>query len=247
MSAAALAKYVGQQRAEESLVILDDAEHAKLLMMASEATGAGALIVPPLDDLAAHKVQEGLARLRVVQKEVEAMRRARLQPLEAEVKAINGVLKRFTDQVADVCRRAEGFLVGWKQHKDQQRRMEQEAARRKQEEAAQAQLEAEIRATNAVSAIEREAALKDAEAASLALMTAQVEEPPAPPRAMRGETGSTAFRKVWKVEVIDESLVPREYLSVDEGKLRKAVAAGVRVIEGCNVFEADVPVTRVAR
>jgi hypothetical protein len=44
-------------------------------------------------------------------------------------------------------------------------------------------------------------------------------------------------RMVWDFVVTDANLVPREYLSVDESKLRHAVRAGARSIPGVSVFE----------
>lgn len=44
------------------------------------------------------------------------------------------------------------------------------------------------------------------------------------------------MRTTWVFEVTDESAVPRQYLSVDETAIRKAVASGVREIPGVNIY-----------
>jgi hypothetical protein len=43
----------------------------------------------------------------------------------------------------------------------------------------------------------------------------------------------------WVFEVTDTNLVPREYLMVDEKKVREAVAAGTRSIEGIRIYQDE--------
>jgi hypothetical protein len=63
--------------------------------------------------------------------------------------------------------------------------------------------------------------------------------PPPPTRV-----GNLSTRKVWKFTVTDETKVPREYLVVDETKIRKFVAAGVREIPGVNIYQEEETVIR---
>lgn len=44
-------------------------------------------------------------------------------------------------------------------------------------------------------------------------------------------------KKVWKFQVEEAGLVPREYLMVDERLIRQAIAGGVREIPGVRVYE----------
>lgn len=44
-------------------------------------------------------------------------------------------------------------------------------------------------------------------------------------------------RRIWKFEVTHDGDVPREFLSVDEIKIRKAIAGGLREIPGVRIFE----------
>jgi len=62
----------------------------------------------------------------------------------------------------------------------------------------------------------------------------------AAPQAVEG----VSVRKVWKFEILDERLVPRELCSVDLGKVRQAVAAGARDIPGVRVYEDQVVAVR---
>lgn len=45
--------------------------------------------------------------------------------------------------------------------------------------------------------------------------------------------------KTWTFEITDLSQIPREYLQVDEVKVRKAITAGTRAIAGVNIFQKD--------
>lgn len=49
-------------------------------------------------------------------------------------------------------------------------------------------------------------------------------------------------RRSWKAEVIDESLIPHMYLSVDQVKINVAVRAGARDIPGVRIYE-DMTIT----
>ena len=51
------------------------------------------------------------------------------------------------------------------------------------------------------------------------------------------EHKGSSVRKVWKFEIVDETVVPVEYLTVDERKIRAAVTLGAREIPGVRIYE----------
>lgn len=55
------------------------------------------------------------------------------------------------------------------------------------------------------------------------------------PRTVAG----VSARTTWAFEVVDATLVPREYLVVDTPAIRKAVHAGARAIPGVRIYEAE--------
>jgi len=59
-----------------------------------------------------------------------------------------------------------------------------------------------------------------------------------------GSNQSSAVRKVWSFEVIDEKLVPIEYLSINERKIKEAITAGIRDINGIKIFQKEQLVLR---
>ena len=63
---------------------------------------------------------------------------------------------------------------------------------------------------------------------------------------VRSDSAVSSAVMVWKHEVIDADLVPRQYLAVDDKALAAAVKAGIRDIPGVRVFEeAEMRVRRV--
>ena len=56
--------------------------------------------------------------------------------------------------------------------------------------------------------------------------------------AARTESGTLAYQvKNWKFEIVDADVVPRQYLTVDEKKIREAVDMGLRDLPGVNIYE----------
>lgn len=58
--------------------------------------------------------------------------------------------------------------------------------------------------------------------------------------ASRNKVGGVKLKKVWTMEVIDSSLVPLEYMLVDEIKIRKFISAGIREIPGIKIFQKEI-------
>ena len=53
----------------------------------------------------------------------------------------------------------------------------------------------------------------------------------------RGDLATATVSKKWMYKLLDENLVPREYLVVDEAKIKAAVKNGVRIIAGVEIYE----------
>lgn len=113
--------------------------------------------------------------------------------------------------------------------------LDQEAKRKAEEKAKIAQEEAEaVAAFGSEEDGERAKLLAQAEAETdKAAIVALDRKATKEVQSMR----VSGAKKVWTFAVKDESQVPREYLSVDEKKIRDAVRAGVREIPGVDVFQ----------
>jgi len=53
----------------------------------------------------------------------------------------------------------------------------------------------------------------------------------------RTGAGSSFAKRPWKHEILDASLIPREYLVVNETAIRRAIADGIREIPGVRIFQ----------
>lgn len=96
-----------------------------------------------------------------------------------------------------------------------------------------AQAEAGVAVEKAAEAVSN-ATWRDTEAAALPA-------PYVPPLAKteHTEAGRVTFTKRWVCEIVDPSLVPRQYCKPDQPMLNAAVKSGVREIPGCRIVEVE--------
>lgn len=123
---------------------------------------------------------------------------------------------------------------------EKKRREQAEADAREAEKLAQEARDEEERAQAEELREQSEREAEEARQRQEAIATAP---PPAPlPKAevepAAAPTG-VQMKKVWKATVVDVGAVPREYLEVDEVKIRAAVRAGVREIPGVRIEQVD--------
>lgn len=55
----------------------------------------------------------------------------------------------------------------------------------------------------------------------------------------RGQEGQAIVKKYWTYEVEDLSKVPREYLLLDDKKVKDAIKQGIRNIKGIRIYEEE--------
>lgn len=246
----ALAKYLPPDKLDDAVMLLDERGLAKLELMASEIR----LITTDVskkpiesdaeEGLAAELLARGVAAV----KELDALRRSRVDPLNAEVKAVNALFKVVTDPAEVLVGKGgtlERLILAYRQVKRARIQREQEDARRRQEEAARKEAEALAKADAAKTAKARAAALAQAEAASKAQAVAALDAPHEMTRGVKTDSGSVSGRERWVFSVEDPALVPRQFLAVDEKAIRAAVAAGVREIPGVAIYVEESLTRRV--
>jgi hypothetical protein len=246
----ALAKLLPSDRVDDAVQLLDKRGLAKLRLMAEEIQqiGAAATRKPLEDDRQEAAAVELVSRGVVAVKELDALRRSRVDPLNAEAKAVNSLFKIVTDPCEALVGKGgtlERLIIAYRQQKRARIEREQAEARRKQEEAARREAEALAKAEAAKTAKAREKALAEAEAASRAQAVALVETPREMPRGTRTDSGSVTSRERWTFAVQDAALVPRQYLAVDQAAIRAAVASGVRDIPGVAIYLEEALTRRV--
>jgi len=58
-------------------------------------------------------------------------------------------------------------------------------------------------------------------------------------QTQRGDMSVTTMKKVWTFKVVDETKIPREYLSINEVEIRSSIRGGIRKIKGLEICQED--------
>ena len=114
-----------------------------------------------------------------------------------------------------------------------------ELNRKAREEAARIAEEEARKRRASVREIEEARAAAEAEARRHEIAAPVVIAPvmPEAQRVVRTESGSASQRKVWSFEILDIALVPKDFMVVDEQKIRDFIRMGGREILGVRIFE----------
>lgn len=198
------------------------------------------------DDMAA-TARDYQAQVTAEEKAAEALRRGINKPLEEQVKANNA---RFATPMATLaaCKTMIGQRLA--AYLQKVRQLQDEERRRKEAEALKARQEADRLAREAAGGkgdvIGAQVRADEARAASDAAFKAADQAARAAP-VVRGQfaTKAASLRTLWKFEITDPALVPREWLTVDESKIGQAVrrsANPVREIPGVRIWDEQIAV-----
>ncbi len=218
-------------------------------------------------DSEAAEASELLAKIATITKRTKDARLQITRPLDQAKKAAMEQEKTTLAPLLPVealLRKGIGEYEAEKQRKareeaervERERREAEEAARKVAEEAARKAREAEEKAAEAAdketAVAAEQAAQEAAEAAERAEMERFVAEKAevakvVDPGPVKTASGTTSVVMVWKNEVVDETVIPREYLQVNQAAITKAVRAGVRDIPGVRIFEEAQTRVRASR
>lgn len=155
------------------------------------------------------------------QGEVEAMRVALKRPVDQAAAAIQALFK----PPLDVFDRAKAILkrkIG--NYAQEQERLRREEQRKAEEKARKERERLEEQARKAEASGKTEKAAQLEQRASTVVAPVISREPP--------KVAGIQLRETWLFEITDPSLVPREYLVVDESRVRKVVGA---LKKDCNI------------
>ena len=188
---------------------------------------------PEAYEFAAAKLQEVKGR----RKTLEDLRKSMTRPLDDAKARIMALFREPGDRLEQAEAALKRALVVFSDEQERKRRAEQarlDELARKERERLQRQADAA-----AAKGREERAAVLESTAAAVVAPVAQTVAP---------KVAGLSFRSVWQFEVVDPAAVPREYLMVDEAKIRKVVAAlkGDTVIAGIKVREERISTSRAA-
>jgi hypothetical protein len=149
------------------------------------------------------------------------------------------LMKSFVDPLTAAKKMIADRAYDWKKFEENRRRRESEEARRKAEEEAAKQRRAEEDARLAAAEeLERQGHIEEADK----VLAAPIIETPIvgmmAPEPIK--VAGTSTRENWQFEIVNEALLPREYLMPDLVKIGRAVKAGKGgfFIPGVHTFDA---------
>ena len=205
------------------------------------------------DATTAVEVTEGLSSMTTIANRVEQMRKETKQPYLETGKLIDERAKQITLELLATSSQLKKALLEWNQQETKRKeaeRMALEEAKRKEDEE---RLQAMARDVTPVAEDDFNALLVDDVAQEQAHISKVVEVEAQQfvadkehAKAIK-ETEKKAVkgvRTVWKFEVVQESLLSRDFMTVNESAIRKAVAEGRREIAGVRIYEEEMLVAR---
>lgn len=154
-------------------------------------------------------------------KSVEERRQFFVRPLNEQVKKVNDLFKILAAPLLEADTLIRSKVGAY-------RTAQAEVARKEQ-----ARLDA--LAAKQQAALDKKAEKQGVEAP---IITAPVVAQPA------AKVGHASMRKDWRFTIVDAAKVPADYLVVDESKIRKAIAGGVREIAGVKIYQEETVVIR---
>lgn len=205
------------------------------------------------DDETAAKVSDFVKQISGAMKQSESARTEAKRPYDDMGSAVQGFFKGISTPLEDAKKGLLKKLTAFQEKKADEERKQRERdaaeARRIAEEVARQAQEA---ITNVESEDDLEAAIEAEQAArkaadDLAKANKAATGSDADMTKARGDYGSVAsIRVTWKYELVDLSLVPRSWLTLDEKKVGSAIKGqdGVRNIPGLRIYPDKQTVVR---
>ena len=152
-------------------------------------------------------------------KEIEKKRKSFTTPLNQSLKEINATFKDITEPISVAKQTLSQRLMSWRAAEQKRIQEEQEKARKEEE---------------------RRRNIQEAHAAKGHKISEDITpvEKPMP----FSVNDKTKTRSQWTYDILDETLIPREYLIVDRASITKAVRAGIRDIQGVKIYQKEIAV-----
>lgn len=181
-------------------------------------------------------------QVKILAKKIEERRKEIVAPLNEEVKSINSLAK----QIAEPLLKAEEFIKSqlvafereeMKKREEAMRLAEIERKRREEEIRLQAQKEKEdAEFLAAFDPMQAQRAIINAEASASIAVVESLKAHKAEVKNIEASKVAQT-RKHWTFDLIDLDKVPREFLVLDEKKVRAAILEGRTEIEGLKIYQ----------
>jgi hypothetical protein len=177
-----------------------------------------------------------LGQIKARQKRIEELRLSFTKPMNEALRNINNEFKSASDPLEKIERAVKAVMTAYHNLEAEKIRKAQEKEAEKQRIAFQKEQDKkrkELEQSNLTKKAQKEAIKEVNQEEFVAKPTIEQE------KTVKSDSGSSVtFKSVWKFRgVTNISIVPVEYLKVDEVAVNKAIRAGAREINGLDIIE----------
>jgi len=189
---------------------------------------------------------DDLGRIKAKVNALDVQRKSMTKPLDEAKSRIMELFRAPIDTLQKAEAAIKGSILDWnrreqerinaerRKHEEEQRKLRAAALETEQLAKAEAAKLIAVGKTAEAELIVEEAAAERSDAEFIAAMTTPITSAPA-------KLAGTGIRKDWDFEIVNEKKIPREFLMIDEKKIRAFVKAmkNEARIEGVRVFERE--------
>jgi regulator of protease activity HflC (stomatin/prohibitin superfamily) len=174
-------------------------------------------------------------------KRIEELRLFFTKPLNDHIKDINASFKRTMGPLEAIDSDIRGKMVAYRQVEAERLEKERQKEAERQRKAFEKEQEKKRQEAAKLKGAEKKEALQEIKQETFVADTTAIKQS----TAVESDSGKTSFSKVWEYEIINEGLIPRKYLKVDERLIGQAVrSGGIREIPGVRIYETERPSVR---
>lgn len=191
------------------------------------------------------KLEEMAKEVKKFEKQVEDRRKEIVTPHNDYVKRVKAFTDALVSPIENAIAHSKREFLAWNKKLEQQRIEAQkklDEERRRKEEEARAQLAQQKEEAEMASAFmpeNEQAAIAVSHQVQEQVIEKQIAMETKAEQKTINQMVVKGVRKNWTFQIEDEVSVPREFLVVDEKKIRAAVREGVREIPGVRIFEEE--------
>jgi len=173
-------------------------------------------------------------------KAIEDTRKGLVKPFNDGVKKINTLFKKPIDDITIIKTSLEEKMLLYAKDKAAKELEKQEKLRKEEAEKlkALAEKEKEMASLFGDNKLYADAQINLQKASIAETKEIKIET------RVPGQCSTTSIRKKWVYEVVEANKVPAEFLSPDDIKIKRAIDAGLRNIDGIKIYEKEILVSR---
>lgn len=178
-----------------------------------------------------------LKKIKELIKTIELYRKELVTPINEKVKKINDSFKPVSEKANNIKKNLENKIIEY--NKLLEKKAFEEIEKKRKEELAE--LEKQKKIKESVSSFLNNNEITEKEIKSIDNEIDRIKEKNIEIKStFKTENSNTNIRKKWIYEILNSSLVPKEYCKPDHEKIMNAINLGIRNIAGLKIFEKSI-------